>query len=313
MPSTFRAAWLGATLLSTVVLTACGGNDVLAPPDGTACTIGSIAPGDSVNGVVSSASCQAFDVNNYVVTYAQSWTLSVKKNMGYVVRLRHQPDGAAFDNWTGDLEVYGRNTHGDATFLTGWWGSFGSINGNGGQNEEMYLAGDVDRTVSIRVSTTTPADTGHYSLTVTACPVVVLGDTLVHPGIDLSTGCEALALQSAPMRLKFITFVSDTNAPDTVAVHRTAGTGYFFGYVAGPSLDVGCWNSDCISNYHGMDTVFIAYPSFNFPGQMTILAAVNRDSAATISAQVNSIPPAQMPATVTSSTSRPSKAHQGRR
>lgn len=40
MRSPFRAAWFSAAFLSTAVLAACSGNDILGPPDGTACTVG---------------------------------------------------------------------------------------------------------------------------------------------------------------------------------------------------------------------------------------------------------------------------------
>src|ERR1041385_1111139 len=163
MPSYFRAAWLGAPLLATTVLAGCGGSDVLGPPDAPACTVGTIAAGDSVSGNVSASSCMLWSDYNYGVTRAASWTLHAEKNTAYIVRLRHQEDAHAFDNWSGDLVLYGRNAHGDPEFETGWWNSFGAVNGNGGENEEMMLATDRDQTWSIRVEAASPADTGAHT------------------------------------------------------------------------------------------------------------------------------------------------------
>ncbi len=290
MATKLRAAWSCAALLTTAVLAACSGNDVLGPPDGTACTVGTIAPGDSVNGNVRGSSCQVFSEWTYAITSAQSWTLNAKKGTVYILRLRHQQDASANDHWKGDLTAYGRNPQGDATFVTGWWGSFGTNNGNGGKNEEMFIPADRDRTLSIRVVSTTLADTGAYSLVVSTCAMTPLADTTDHAGVDLSTGCPTFGVDALPTKTSFFTIRADSAVRDTVNVTRTAGTGYIRADFYGTDMDVNCWNSDCTgtSSSWTTATTLTAVPSL--PGMMTLMTSVHADSAATVTVNTRPTP-----------------------
>lgn len=296
MATTFRAAWSSAALLSLALVAACSGNDVLGPPDGTACTVGTIAPGDSVNGNVRTSSCQVFSEWTYALTSAESWTLSMKKGNVYILRLRHQQDASASDHWQGDLTAYGRNAQGDPNFVTGWWGSFGTSNANSGKNEEMFIPADRDRTLSIRVSSRTTADTGAYSLAVSTCPLTPVTDTLDHAGIDLGTGCASLGFDSLATKLTFFTYPTDSVIRDTAFVTRTAGTGSFTAYMAGPGMDVNCWNSDCRTSSSGWTTGATVTLAPHLPGATTLIAAVRADSAATVTLKVKATAPAAAPA-----------------
>lgn len=296
--STARLAWLAVAALSTAALAACGGDDVLGPPDGAGCTAGSIAPGDSVTGAVTSSSCEAFDVSTYNLTYAESWTLHMAKNTAYVVRLRHEASADVADNWEGDLQVYARNAQGDVNFLTGWWDSFGSANGNGGENEELFLASPTDRTVSLRVSATSKADTGAYSLVVHSCPMVALSAPADTVSIDLSAGCEALTIDALPTRLSFWTFRADSAVQDTTKIDRTAGTGSFSARVASPAFDLNNWTDDHTSANAGFGTSATLTLTPTVPGPVAGWIAVRSDSAATVSLSIGATAPAPVPALV---------------
>lgn len=297
-----RTASLSAALVLGLTLAACDGG-ALAPADGTLCTVGTLAPQDSVSGVVNASSCEVFDPDSYNRTFAQSWTLRVQANTAYIVRLRQ---GAGLDplgHFNGNVEAFGRNAQGDPSLLTGWWGTFGDPNANGGQDMEMFLTPDQARTLSIRVSSYSKADSGAYSLVVEQCRVTTFdASAAAHDNIDLGRGCRAESVDyftGSPMKVSFFSFPSAANVNDSVLVDRTAGTGSFFSYVAGPGLDLACWGGDCTSaggNSFGTTAKYRISP--DLPGRMTILAGVRADSAATVSIRVVTTPPAQPGATV---------------
>lgn len=293
MATTLRAAWSSAALLSLAFVAACSGNDVLGPPDGTACTVGSIAPGDSVKGEVTGSSCVMWSDMNYENVWAQSWTLQAKKNTAYVVRLRHVQNAAAADNWKGDLYSYARNAQGDAVWATGWWGSFGSNNGNGGRNEEMFLATDADRAISIRVQVSALADTGAYTLSVESCTLHPIPDGVDLTGIDVTTGCSVLGYATPALRMSFFSFLADTLHTYHAIATSTAGTGTLYGKVAGTDLDVGCYTESCTWSgaVAGVTNFDLDLSSdISVPGRQTLLVGVNADSTATVTVSTTSTP-----------------------
>lgn len=304
-----RGALAGAALCAVTLVASCGGDDVLGPPDAAACTVGTIAAGDSVSGNVSGSSCLLWSDYNYVETRAESWTLHAKKNTAYIVRLRHQSQDTVggFDNWSGDLALYGRNAQGDPEFETGWWDSFGVGNGNSGVNEEMMLATDRDQTWSIRVESASKADTGAYSLTVESCPLHPLTTAAPVTGVNVTaTGCYSLTFQAAATRIAFFSYPGDSLTNNTVTSTRTAGAAYQHGEITGPDNDVSSWTSSSYrTNFSGdtTQTSGIYHPAAT--GRQTLWVGVNADSAATVSVSMTSAPiPAPRPF---SSTPRPAR------
>lgn len=297
MHVTSRTASLSAALCLTMALAGCDGG-AMAPADGPACTVGTIAPQDSASGVVNASSCEVFDPDSYQLTFAQSWTLQVQANTAYIVRLRQ---GAGFDpqgHFNGNLEAYGRNGQGDPSLLTGWWRAFGDPNPNGGRDMEMFLTPDQTRTLSIRVSSYSKADTGAYSLVVEPCRITTFDASAApHDNIDLGRGCRAESVDfanGAPMKVSFFSFPTAGNVTDSVVIDRTQGAGSFFSYVGGPGLDLDCWGGDCSSDGGNSFDTAAQYRIFpDLPGRLTILAGVRADSAATVSIRVVTTPPAQ--------------------
>ena len=296
------AALFGAALIALATLSACGSSDVLAPPDGTTCTRGAIAPGDSVKGEVTAASCVMFSDRNNEWVHAESWTLDAKQNTAYVVRLRHVENAAALDNWKGDLFAYARNPQGDPVFGTGRWSTFGANNGNGGKNEELFIATDVARTLSLRVQISALADTGAYTLSVASCPLHAIPSGTGLTGIDVTTGCTSFSYAAAPIRLSFFSFPADTFHTYHALGSRTAGNGTISGKVSGPDLDVGCWTGPCTwsSDTAGGTGFDLDLAGVIFtPGRQTLLVGVAADSTATVSVSTTAtplpVPPARAP------------------
>lgn len=294
----FPAARLGAALLATAVLAACSGNDVLAPPDGTACTVGSVAPGDSVSGQIDAKSCSVWSDYNYDRTIAESWTLNAKAHTGYVVRVYHRADTAAFDNWKGDVWLYARNAQGDAQFSTGWWNSFGTNNGNGGENEELLFTSVTDQTVSIRVEASTPADSGAYTIVVESCAAPAITNQAVSAPVAVDSACEMLSANGGSGgHVAFWTFPNDTLFGTQVTFTRTAGSGGFIPNVNGEGLDFGCYGDYCTGT-NSADTAgpITISPTLYLQGTYTAWATVKADSSATLTvALANPALPAPRP------------------
>ena len=290
-----RAASLSAALVMTVVLAGCGG-DGFGPADGPRCTVGTIAPGDSVSGAVTASSCEAFDPDSRQITYAQSWTMLAQRNTAYIVRLREGKGLDSLGHLYGSLEAFAVNHQGDPSLVTGWWRSYGAPNPNGGQDVEMFLTPDEDRTVSLRVFSYTKADTGAYSLVVERCPITLFDASAAsHDGIDLRHGCHAESIDFAnpgsPVKLSFFSFPTAADVADSVIIDRTGGLGSVWSYVGGPGIDVACWGGECTSagDAFGTSARYRVAPSL--PGRMTVLAGVRGDSAATISLRIRTTPP----------------------
>lgn len=288
-----RAARLAPTLLAAAALAGCGGNDLVGPPDGPTCTRGLVAPGDSVKGAITAASCVMFSDRNNGWVRAESWTLDAKRNTAYVVRLRHVENSAAVDNWNGDLFAYARNPEGDPVFGTGRWHTFGVANGNGGYDQELFLATDADRTISLRVQVSALADTGSYTLSVEGCPLHPISDGTGLTGIDVTTGCTSVSYAAAPIRLSFFSFPADTFHAYHALGSRTAGNGTISGKVTGPDLDVGCWTGPCTwsadtagGTAFDLDLTGVIYT----PGRQTLLVGVSADSTATVSVGLTATP-----------------------
>lgn len=291
-PRSMRLAAVTALALSMGVLASCS-DEFLAPPDGTACTVGTISPGDSVTGAVTGASCEV--VSDYYdggQTLAESWTLNAKAHTAYIVTLFHVADTAGFDNWKGDLFLYGRNAAGDAEWSTGVWNNFGATNLNGGANQEMVFVSSKDQVVSLRIESSSPADTGHYSLQVESCAAPVLKDSVTSAAVDVAEGCHSRVLIGGMQsRAAFWTFKGDTLTDPAVTFTRTAGDANFRSWVSGPELDVPCWTDYCSYMSVGASAGPVELsPTIYLNGTFAAFVAIPADSTATVTAGLVNTP-----------------------
>jgi hypothetical protein len=282
-----------ATALATCVifLAACG-DDILAPPDGTACTAGTISPGDSIESALTSKSCAVWSDYNYEATVAESWTLNAKAHTAYVVRVYHMADTAAFDNWNGDVWLYARNAAGDAQWAGAWWGNFGPTNGNSEYHKELIFTSTKDQVVSLRVEAEAPADTGLYAITVESCPAPALTPGVVSAGVNVTAGCLTKTMVAGvDGRAAFWTFNGDTLNTSQINFNLTDGNGSYRGWVTGEGLDFACWSEWCSYQSVGPSNGALnASPTLYFNGDYSATAWVNADSAATVTAQVVNTP-----------------------
>ena len=281
-----------AALATCVILLAACGDDVLAPPDGTACTAGTIAAGDSIESALTSESCAVWSDYNYEATVAESWTLNAKAHTAYVVRVYHMGDTAAFDNWNGDVWLYARNAAGDTEWSGGWWGDFGPTNGNGEYHKELIFTTPVDRTVSIRVEADEPADTGFYAITVESCPAVALTPGQVSAGVNVTAGCLTKTMwPGVDGRAAFWTFHGDTLHTSAVNFNLTDGNGYYRSWATGEGLDFAGWSEwSTFTSGSPNNAANGLAPTIYFNGDYTATAVVNADSAATVTVEIVNTP-----------------------
>jgi len=285
IPRPIRAT--AAALATCVILLAACGDDLLAPPDGTACTAGTIAPGDSIESALTGASCAVWSDYNYEATVAESWTLNAKAHTAYVVRVYHRADTAGFDNWNGDVWIYARNDAGDATWMGGWWSNFGPSSPNNEYHQELIFTTPEARTLSIRVEADEPADTGAYIITVESCPAPALVPGTTSAGVNVTAGCLTKTMLGGGVdgRAAFWTFESDTLTAPRVGLTLTDGNGSFRGWSTGEGLDFACWSEYCswdeFSNTNATDTLT---PAIYLNGYFTATAVVHADSNATVTA-----------------------------
>lgn len=277
---------LGLAAFCFIAAAGCGGDDLLAPPDGSACTVGSIAPGDSVEGGIGASSCEVWSDQSSDRTVAASWTLNAKAHTAYVVRVYHRADTAAFDHWRGDVWLYARNAAGDAEWASGWYSSFGSANGNGGQNEELVFASAKAQTVSIRIESATPADTGLYTIVVESCAAPNLADGVTSAPVAVDSSCTMLS-HAAGSHVAFWTFTGDTTNGNSVTFTRTAGTDLIGANVSGEGLDFSCYSSQCtaenVADSVGPVTI---YPQLDLPGTFTAWVTTPLGGTATVTAEL---------------------------
>lgn len=285
MRSSIRTACAVAGILAVAVIGACS-DDILAPPDGTACTVGTIASGDSVEASLGSKNCTVWSDYNDVQTTATSWTLNAKAHTAYVVRVYHRADTAAFDNWNGDMFIYARNAAGDAAWAGRWYGEFGSDNGNGGENLELVFASEKAQTVSIRIEADTPADTGLYTIVVESCAAPALQAGVTSAPVAVDSSCTMLS-NAAGRHAAFWTFTGDTLNGNSVTFTRTAGTELIGTYVSGEGLEFYCESSQCttesVQDSVGPVTI---YPDLYLPGTFTAWVTAPIGGTATVTAEV---------------------------
>jgi hypothetical protein len=291
MRSSIRTATAVAGFLAVAVIGACS-DDILAPPDGTACTVGSIAPGDSVDGQLTASSCSVFSDYNEEWTRAASWTLNARAHTGYVVRVYHREDANAVDNWDGDVFLYARNAAGDAEWAGGWWDDFGAVNTNGGYNIEMIYATAKDQTVSIRVEAATEADTGAYTIVVESCAAPALADSVTSAAVAVDSACKMLSTYGgAGGHVAFWTFAGDSLNTHHLTFTRASGTGAFRPYISGPDNDVACWSDDCTwSNPGATVGPTTLTPTIYMTGVHHAFAMVGADSTATMTLRLENTP-----------------------
>lgn len=284
--------------LALLLAAACSGDEVLGPPDAATCTEGTLATGRVETARIGAASCALWSDYLEEVTPAASWTLRTKPNTAYLVRLTPVADSNGLNTLAADLDLYARNAQGDAHFATGYFRSFGPLNGNGGRGLQLLVASRRAQTFSVRVQSYSVADSGHYTLEVIACPLVEVAQGATSAEVTLGDAC---ALRTGPgtdsVRVAFFSYPAAPGADVDLVATRTAGDATMRLHVQGPDLDTSCYGSECTSASTAVGAgPFTLQPAYYLDGHFT--AILTQESAGTLSAtlQVTS-PPAAIAAT----------------
>lgn len=281
-PASVRAAV--ATLALLLAPLACDGDTTLSPPDGLACTRGTVAPGATVSGEVSEESCVLYSAYYNWETRAESWTLHAKANTAYVVRVR---PATGDDDFSSEIVAYARSNEGDAMYATA--GAF--VIGPAARGREMFLVADRDRTFSLRVEEAYGSGYGRYELEVESCPVVLMkgdGPEEERTGIDVGDGCLSLGYDARhASRVRFVTFPAERYADVQVGAERTAGNGPLVLRLLGPDLDLAQTTDGSIWYNAPLDQVAYSFePVIPRDGTYTLTVGTHRDSTAIVRAEL---------------------------
>lgn len=151
-----------------VLAAGCGSDneDSITGPDAPQCVKGSIEPGSSVTGEVTTASCSRFDFAlSGDSVYYDAYTMDVERDHGYLVTLA-PPDGAEpFDN---SIELVATNPITGEEQVLGISDDEGSANSSPNQAQMRFVAPASTR-LSVRVSGYDRTELGEYALTVQSC------------------------------------------------------------------------------------------------------------------------------------------------
>ena len=294
-----RPLLLLLTATSVLGAAACAGDEILAPIDGTRCTAGTLREDRPVEGAVTGESCVLWSHWEYEFVPTEAWTLDMKANTAYIVRLLPTEVTPGVVPWRGNLTVYARNAYGDVEFASESDYTFGPNN----RNREMVLTTDVARSVSVRAESWSAADTGAYTMEVVSCPLYTLTVDSLRTGLASTSGCLAKGMHGggAPSRVTFTTFEAAQPGRFDVEFARTAGTGSLRATLAGPGLDFSHSLEQSYYNTSGAVTnTYTFAPDFEIPGRYTLAVSVHADSGATFRARASDLSAVAMRAATSS-------------
>ncbi len=244
-----------ALLAFALLLASCNSDGILGPPDGAACTRGTLTLGELHNGEVTVDDCVLWNEYQDFEAPAESWTLHAKANTAYIVRLRPVPNRNAVNSLNAELVLYGRNSAGDAIYGTGYWGNFGNSNVNGGVSKELVFTTATDQTVSLRVQSYSESNVGAYTIEALSCPVVTLLPGATSAPVTLGPACTVLGGSPLPeTRVAFFNLAASAFEDIILTATRTAGTAEMMFHIGGPDLDASCDTGDCVGGFSSQGT-----------------------------------------------------------
>lgn len=297
----FRASFL--PLAVTALAAACGGDSVLAPPDGTRCTAGSLRVGGTVSGELRADGCQLWSDYESTLRTAESWTLRTAKDKVYIVRLKPIAVNGGDNLLDANVWVYGRNEAGDAVLLTAQDGTYANPDGPGGPAVETVIPSREAMTLSVRVAADADDAVGGYELSVSECPLRSVQLGVPADVITLDASCTMFTYGGlSPSPVAFLSYEGEAGVDYSFAATRSSGTANYRMSVRGPNVDFGCYTDDCqnaIANSGsspGPITLF-SQPSLTAPH--TIVIGQASDGTATVSLTVTEAAPPLLAPTTT--------------
>jgi hypothetical protein len=275
-----------AALLAALT-TACGsgGEQDDVPLDGAECTAGTVTPGATVAGEVTTASCLKFDEGFQRPALVESWRLRTGPATMYIVRL--DPVGTAP---VLHLVAVERGDDGEAHFATGYSGEFQEHDEppSDALSQEMVLPSTGSAEVAIRVIGLDSARVGAYELRVLACPLSTLSVGGPAREVDLATSCQLVAPNFDPdsVRAAFFTFRAEQAGIYRYEASWQSGTGSLRGLLAGPGPDTGAWLPGSIWDPVGPGRLLSSTVALPVPGQYTVIIGSPVDSNAVFQVKV---------------------------
>jgi hypothetical protein len=162
-------------LASIVAFASCGGDSVVQPTFGSACSEGSIRAGETIEGEFNEESCVIpyhFYSGN-TVAYA-SYKVSLQEGKGYWLYLQQIPNDTGLNEVDAVLSLFGKDENGASVPLAV---SDDEARGIDGHDSEIFFIAPKSGTFNIVTSTYDISELGGYRLTMRECPVVATLDT----------------------------------------------------------------------------------------------------------------------------------------
>ena len=313
--TTSRLAALG--LAALVLTSACGDDSILEPTFGAGCLRGSIAPGETVTGSLSSASCRMtyhFYVSD-VIPY-ESWSVHLEAGQAYMFTEQQIPDPAqdGLNGVDATLTLYGKDAQGRSVPLAV---SDDEAEGVDGHDSEFWFVAPKTGDYILVAGAYDWNDFGGYRLTVRSCPVLGVIDTAgtyTFPSPTSSCIRHGHTDASGPLTYAFLSVKADTFETISVAIDHDASTAYY--EIGGPDFDTYANIYDESSSDYNNSNGTASVTMSEIPGRVTIgVGTGDFDAAGTYTVTVGRAffaPPAPAPwidGRLTLRAPRPRKTH----
>ena len=157
--------------LPLAIVAACGSDTVTSPIFGSGCSKGTLAPGDTVLGSFTPASCQMeFDFWSYEHAPYQAYDVHLTKGHAYMIRLDSLPD-TTYNGFDARLTLWTELGNGTSVPLAV------SDDDAGFHNSVMWFVAPVGGTFKLVASSYWYGGLGAFRLTMNECPVLGVLDT----------------------------------------------------------------------------------------------------------------------------------------
>lgn len=223
-------------LAALAFTTACGGDTILEPTFGAGCLKGSIAPGESVEGSLSPASCRmTYQFYTQDVTPYESWAVHLDAGKAYMFYEQQIPDQDGVNDVDATLTLWGKDAEGHSIPLAVSDDDGGGVDGH---DSEFWFVAPKSGDFVLVAGAYDYQDFGGYRLSMRSCPVLGVLDTAgTYEFPSPSSTCVRHNNSTAgvPMTYSFLSVKADSFETIDVSIAHSASTAYY--ELFGPDFD----------------------------------------------------------------------------
>jgi hypothetical protein len=233
---TSRLTALGLAALAFT--TACGSDNLLEPTFGAGCLKGSISPGQSIDGSLSSASCRMtyhFYVDDVIPYESYAVHLDAGKAYMFYEQQIPDPDQDGLNEVDATLTLWGKDDQGRSVPLAVSDDEAGGVDGH---DSEFFFVAPRSGDFVLVAGAYDWEDFGGYRLSMRSCPVLGVVDTAgTYEFTSPSSSCVRHDNTTAgvPMTYSFLSVKADSFETVSVSIAHSASTAYY--ELFGPDFD----------------------------------------------------------------------------